>query len=269
MRPLFDSHAHYHDAHFSDPSFENGRDGLLKELFSDGICGIVNVGTDLEDSRKAAELAGRFAPMYAAAGIYPSSCPLTADRSVLSDSMDRLRELSRLPKVLAIGEIGLDFHYDTVPREIQRIWFEEQLDLAESLDLPVIIHSRDAQGMTAEILKRHPGARGVLHSYSGSAETAAELSRGKWFFSFSGVVTFQNAQRLAAVVPTIPDDRLMIETDAPYLTAVPFRGRINHSGYLRYTADRIAALRRTDLDTIADLTRRNAETLFGVSVITG
>ncbi|MBO4229251.1 MAG: TatD family hydrolase [Clostridia bacterium] len=268
MRPLFDSHAHYHDSHFYDPALGIGRDELLSRLFAEEICGVVNVGTDLDDSRAAAELAERFEPMYAAAGIYPSSCPLRDDSSSVRETLEKLETLLKHPKIIAIGEIGLDFHYDTVPKPVQRIWFEAQLELAERVGLPVIIHSRDAHGLTAEILKNHPGVRGVLHSYSGSAETAAELTRFGWFFSFSGVVTFQNAKKLASVVPTIPDDRLLIETDAPYLTPVPFRGRINHSGYLRYTAEQIAQLRHTDPDTVADLTRRNAEALFGISVKT-
>lgn len=259
--PIFDTHAHYHDARFSEDETLPPRAELLSSLFSETICGIVNVGTDTETSREALALAKGYPRMYAAVGMYPGSCP-SADEAAVGDALRVFRVLLDDPKTVAIGEIGFDFHYDDVPREIQAVWFERQLQLAAETGYPVIIHNREAHGATMDLLRKYPDVRGVLHSYSGSAEMAAELMKMGWYISFSGVVTFKNAARMAEVVKSVPVERMLVETDCPYLTPVPFRGRANHSGYLPYTVQRIAELHGTTPEEIADITRKNAETLF-------
>lgn len=262
--PLFDSHAHYHDSRFSEDTALPPCGELLSSLFAEDISGIVNVGTDIETSKEALLLAERYPLMYAAVGMYPGSCPLSCDDAEIADTIAVFREMLRHPKTAAIGEIGFDFHYDDVPRDIQARWFEAQLSLAAETGYPVIVHNREAHGATLELLQKFPSVHGVLHSYSGSAETAAELIRMGWYISFSGVVTFKNASRMAEVVRAVPLERTLIETDCPYLTPVPFRGRTNHSGYLSYTAARVAELHGIGAEECADITRKNAETLFRI-----
>lgn len=266
MEKLFDSHAHYYDARFE--SEMGGADALLTSLFEGDVGGIVNVGTDLENMHKVVESAKRYEKMYAAVGIHPSDgqayrdvdAAVAALRAFLGDAKSR-----RERKIVALGEIGLDYHYEDTDKAHQLAMLEAQLLLAEELDMPVIIHDREAHGDCFDAICRHPHVRGVFHSYSGSAEMARDLVRRGWYVSFSGVVTFKNAPRVREAVAAVPVERLLIETDCPYLTPHPHRGKMNHSGYLCYTAAAIAEVKGVELDSLIRSSADAARTLFDIS----
>ncbi|MBQ8175373.1 MAG: TatD family hydrolase [Clostridia bacterium] len=263
MTPLFDSHAHYFDARFaSDDECPEGVDNLLDRLFSqEGISHILNVGTDIPSSRLAIEQAKRYPGMYVAAGIHPSDSvrypemetELVALRALLTEGND---------KVVALGEIGLDYHYPDTNKEQQAAYFRAQLKMACELDLPVVIHDREAHGDCFDAVCENPAVRGVFHSYSGSEEMAKDLIRRGFYISFSGTITFKNATKIAAVAKNLPHDRVLIETDCPYLAPHPFRGHLNHSGLLRHTAEMLATLWGMSKDEVASVTAQNAKRLF-------
>ena len=265
MEKLFDSHAHYYDGRFD--SVEGGADALLTALFDGNVGGIVNVGTDLENSKVVIESAARFAGMYAAVGIHPSDGQAYRDipaamaelKALLGDAESR-----RARKIVALGEIGLDYHYPDTDKPHQAAFFEAQLALAEALDIPVIIHDREAHGDCFDAICRHPDVRGVFHSYSGSAEMARDLVRRGWYISFSGVVTFKNAPKVREAVAAVPLDRILIETDAPYLAPVPHRGQMNHSGLMQYTAEAIAEVKGIPTEQVIRQTAENAKALFSI-----
>ena len=253
---LFDSHAHYNDEKFGN---EAEREARIKEIMDGGVKYIINAGTNPETSLESLKIAEKFDGFYASVGIHPS------DLYDLNDPYAALKEIEALashPKAVAIGEIGLDYYWHEEKHEFQKEFFHLQLELAQTLDLPVIVHDRDAHGDSFDVVSAHKNVRGVFHSFSGSAETAAELIKLGWYISFSGVVTFKNATRMAEIVPTIPDERLLVETDCPYLTPHPFRGKRNDSSYMTYTVERIAELRGTTPDHIAEITLKNAAELF-------
>ena len=231
---LFDAHAHY-----NDHAFDGEREDILPALLSGDLVGIVNAGTNPETNLEVIALAERYPRCYAVVGIHPEDIDQSAD---IDAAMSTLERQLNHPKVLAIGEIGLDYHWDEPPRDVQKQWFVYQLELARKTGSRVVIHDRDAHGDVFDILSQFPQVVGVMHSYSGSAEMARQLAARGWYFSFSGVITFKNAARLAEVVPTIPLDRMLLETDCPYLAPVPFRGKRNHSGLMEYTARRAAEL---------------------------
>ena len=263
---LFDTHAHYFDARFAAETV--GADALLPALFAGDVGGIVNVGTDLATSKAVVAQAARYPAMYAAVGIHPTDGMRYADPDAAVADLAALigtPEDRRAKKIVAFGEIGLDYHYDDTDRVRQAALFEMQLALAETLGIPVIIHDREAHGDCFEAILRHPAVFGVFHSYSGSAELARELTRRGWYISFSGVVTYKNADRVREAVRAVPEERLLIETDCPYLSPVPHRGEINHSGYLCYTAAAVAAARGVTADRIAEATAENACRLFGIA----
>ena len=265
---IFDTHAHYHDTRFNQPTSNLPPvTTLLDTLFSTQISHILNVGTDIPHSMAAIALAEQYPGMYAAVGMHPSSCPTPHNHEEMDAILDRISALADHSKVVAIGEIGYDFHYDDVPRSIQEIWFSAQMQLARKKDLPVIIHDREAHGAVMDMIAQHPGVRGVLHSYSGSAEMAKQLVSRGWMISVSGVVTFKNARQLVEVVSALPMDSLLIETDCPYLTPEPHRGKVNHSGYLTHTAARIAAIRGISEEDVCDRTRENALRFFRIPEI--
>lgn len=253
--PLFDTHAHYIDA-----AFDDDRHSLLDTLFASGeICGIIEAGTNPQTSRAAAELAQRYEHIWFAAGVHPSD--ITGN---LSD-LDALIPLLTHPKCVAVGEIGLDYHYsDGAPRDLQLKWLDAQLSLAEAHNLPAIIHSRDAHGDTADILRAYKNVRCVLHSYSGSAELLRQYVNSGRYISFSGVITFKNAKKVLDCVRAVPDELILLETDCPYLTPHPHRGHRNHSGYLRLTVAAGASLRGADLESFAALTVQSARNFFGI-----
>lgn len=261
--PLFDSHAHYYDARFAEESA--GADILLCEIFSGDVDTIVNVGTNLQNNPVCLEMAQKYEGMYAAVGIHPSDSA-EYERDALGKFEDFLTEHRdfRKEKIVAIGEIGFDYHWEPFDKEKQRFFFEGQMELAEKYGLPVIVHDREAHGDCFDVVLKYPNVRGVFHSYSGSAEMAKELVRRGWYISFSGVVTFKNAARVREVVASVPLDRLLIETDCPYLAPHPMRGKLNHSGYLHYTAEAIAEVFGKTVDEIAEITHKNAEAFFGL-----
>ena len=233
---ILDAHAHY-----DDPAFDADRDALIASLPAAGIGLVVNAGSDLASSRASVALAERWPFFRAAVGIHPheaSSWDGAAERE--------LRALAAHPRAVALGEIGLDYHYDLSPRDVQKRVFERQLALAEELGLPVVLHEREALGDTLEILARHPGAKGMFHCFSGSPETAAECVKNGWYISLGGAVTFKNAKRPPAVMASVPGDRLLTETDCPYMAPVPFRGRRCDSTMIRRVLEAGAALRNED-----------------------
>lgn len=265
MARLFDSHAHYYDARFYEGG--NTPDALLNALFAGEVGTILNIGTGLENAGIVLSQAAKYPRMFAAIGIHPTdgqgyadpAAALAALEVLLADPARRAAE-----KIAAIGEIGLDYHYPDTDKEKQAALFEGQLTLAEKLDLPVIVHDRDAHGDCFETVLRHPRVRGVFHSFSGSAELAVELTRRGWYLSFSGVATFKNAPRVRSAVAATPNDRLLAETDCPYLAPEPHRGECNHSGFLTYTVAALAAVKGMSAQEMTDLTAENACRLFDI-----
>lgn len=266
MEKLFDSHAHYYDGRFD--SLEGGANALLERLFEENVGHIINVGTDLENMHTVTALAARYPLMYAAVGIHPSDGQqyrnikgAIADlEAFLGDAESRVRR-----KIVALGEIGLDYHYPDTDKPHQKAMLEELLLLAERLDMPVIIHDREAHGDCFDAVCAHPDMRGVFHSFSGSAEMAKDLVRRGWYISFSGVATFKNAPRVREAVAAVPMERILIETDCPYLAPHPYRGQINHSGLMSYTAEAIAAVKGMTFSEVVEATSYNAKALFGIS----
>ena len=256
---LFDSHAHCDDKRF-DMEYEGGTLKLIEDCFNDNIGYIINVGTNLENSKVSVDLAHRFENLYASCGIHPSDVFYEDADKAISVIEDLLKD----EKAVALGEIGLDYHYENVPRDLQMVYFRKQMDLAKKLGIPVIIHDRDAHGDCLEVIKEYPEVIGVFHSYSGSAEMAKELVKLGWYISFSGTITFKNARVPKEACVVVPSDRLLIETDSPYLAPTPHRGTLNRSTYVQLTAEEIARLRGTTLEEIERITTENAKRLFSI-----
>ncbi|MBE6632668.1 MAG: TatD family deoxyribonuclease [Ruminococcaceae bacterium] len=265
---FFDSHAHYYDERFYSEENEQGAEALLQVLFSEGLLGVINVGTNEKTNRIAIEQAKHFQKMYVAVGIHPED--MAHSELTLDEQMEDLRGLvcdaiaRKENKIVAIGEIGLDYYWEPYDKEKQKTCFERQMELAQELDIPVIIHDREAHGDCFETVLKYPNVKGVFHSYSGSAEMARELVKRGWYISFSGVVSFKNASKIKDVAKIVPDDKILIETDAPYLAPHPFRGKINHSGRLLYTAQALADARGCTIQSVAELTKENAYRLFKI-----
>jgi len=261
---LFDTHAHYNNNRFNE-EFEGGVTALLNGFFDGDLYAINNIGWDIESSRLALEMSQKYERLYFAAGVHPCDTYKYEDiNSALAELEAIIVEGKKSKKLVALGEIGYDFHYDDTDKECQGKWFDAQMRLAAKHNIPVVIHDRDAHGPTLQMLKAHPGVHGVLHSYSGSAESAREMMALGYYISFTGVITFKNADHLRSVVKTIPLDRIMIETDCPYLTPVPHRGKTNHSGYLSHTCAMLADIFGLEYEQMADITRENAKRFFGV-----
>ena len=250
----FDSHAHLDDRRFSED-----RDEIIKDLICHGVTRIMNIGCDLPSSERSIALAEAYDFIYASVGSHPDD----ADH-VNGKLLDRYRQLASHPKVRAIGEIGLDYHYEDVPRAQQIIAFEEQIELAEALKLPVIVHMREATEDAMAIVKRHPDLRGVFHCFSGSADLARWLVDRGWYLGFTGVVTFKNARRALEAVEAIPVDRILIETDCPYMAPEPHRGRRNDSRFVPLVAAKIAQLKGMTPEEMGIQTAKNANTLFRI-----
>ena len=252
---LFDTHAHY-----DDERFDADREALLASMPEKNVGLIVNPGCDLPSSRVAVELAGKFDFVYAAVGIHPENC---ADFE--PEQIEKLRELAKEPKVVAIGEIGLDYYWaENPPKDLQQMVLRRQLLLAQELRLPVIIHDRDAHGDTMAIVREFPQVRGVFHCFAGSAEMARELIGMGWMLSFNGAATFKNARKAPEVIAAVPLEKLMIETDAPYLTPVPHRGERNDSSYVRFVAEKIAEIKGLSPEEVERVTWENGRRFFGI-----
>ena len=252
LNNIFDAHAHY-----DDKWFDEDRDDLLSSMPGNGVCGIVNASVDLTTARTAIAYAEQYPFMYACAGIHPENLDGLAD-----DYLDRLAELYQHQKVVAIGEIGLDYHWD-IEKPLQQRVFEEQLQLAKELDASVVIHDREAHGDTMELLRKYR-PKGLMHCFSGSTEMLKEIMKLGLYISLGGTVTFKNARVPVEVAAAVPIDRLLLETDAPYLSPVPFRGKRNDSTRIAYTAQRIAEIRGMDVQELLDITAENARRMYGI-----
>ena len=252
---LFDTHAH-----MDDRAFDSDRAELLASLPQQGLALVMNPGCSLASSRNADALSREYNYIYAAVGSHPDA----ADE-VNEQVLDEYRLLCRNnPKIKAIGEIGLDYHYEDIPRKLQKAAFRAQMKLAQELNLPVIVHEREAHADALEILEEFPTVTGVFHCYSGSAEMAKELVRRGWYIGFTGVLTFKNAKKALEVAQTIPKDRLVLETDCPYMAPEPFRGKRNHPGYLYRMAEKLAELWSMSPEDVQTITLENGKRLYHI-----
>lgn len=252
---LFDSHAHLDDKRFNDD-----REEVLTRAADNGLTGILNAGADMFSSARAVELAVNNAMVWAAVGIHPHDAKDAQDKDY-----GRLADWCGLPKVVAVGEIGLDYHYDFSPREAQMAVFVRQLDLARQVGKPIIIHDREAHGdLLATVKREGRGLTGVFHCFSGSVEMAREVLKLGFYVSFAGPVTFANANKLHEAVKAVPLERLLVETDSPYLTPVPFRGKRNEPSYVRYVAETVAGLLGMEAEALAAAATENTKRLFGI-----
>ncbi len=251
---LFDTHTH-----LDDEKFDTDRDELIESFKSEGLTLLVNIGADMKTSEASVKLAEKYDFIYATVGVHPN---VTGDMT--EEDLARLKELASHEKVVAIGEIGLDYHYDEPDPEIQKEWFRKQLILAKELNLPYVVHDRDAHADVMEIIKSVGYTNGVMHCFSGSVEMAKEVTKMGMYVSIAGQVTFKNAPKVQAVASTVPLDKLLIETDSPYLTPEPFRGKRNNSAYVRYTAEKIAELRGMTFEEIAKVTMENGKRFYNI-----
>ena len=258
---LIDSHVHLDDARYDTDRLQ-----MMARGREAGVSAFVTIGCDLATSRAAVALAENHPNVYATVGVHPHEV-----RHIGEEWYEELKNLAKHPKVVAFGEIGLDYHYDHSPRDVQRQRFREQIIIARELRLPIVIHTREAQNDTISILREEQAADvgGVFHCFSGDAWLAKDALDLGFNISFSGIITFQNATMLREIVQTVPDDRLMIETDAPYLTPVPFRGKRNESAYVKYVAEKIAEIKEgpspSAFEHIARITSENTQQLFKIS----
>lgn len=248
---IFDTHAHYDDSRFDDD-----REELVSSLFSKGVSQIINCACDYNSCLSTLELTRKHENVYAALGVHAHEAVDLTD-----EDYEKILGLFNNEKVVAVGEIGLDYHYDFSPRDVQKDVFERQLILARELDLPVIIHDREAHEDTMNLLKKYR-PKGVVHCFSGSAEMAKEVIKLGMYIGIGGAVTFKNAKKPVEVVKEIPLDRLLLETDAPYMTPVPFRGQRCDSSHIAYTAEKIAEIKNAETQQIIDICNENAQRLF-------
>ena len=252
---IFDTHAH-----MDDRAFDADRSALLAQLPAQGIALVMNPGCSLDSSRAAVALAGQYDYLYAAVGSHPDA----ADE-VNEETLAQYRLLAQSSaKVRAIGEIGLDYHYEDIPREIQQRAFRAQLALARELKLPVIVHEREAHEDGLKIVEEFPDVTGVFHCYSGSLEMAKVLIRRGWYIGFGGVLTFKNARKAVEVASQIPLERIVLETDCPYMSPEPFRGRRNDPGRLHLVAEKLAQLRGISVAEIENITLENGKKLYRI-----
>ena len=253
MLKLFDTHAH-----LNDEAFDADREAVIESLAEYGVARVIDVACDVRTVDKTLALLEKYPFIYGTAGMHPH------DASAMDNAlMDRLKKVLSHKKMLALGEIGLDYHYDFSPREVQRRWFAEQLELARELDMPVTLHIREAFGDCMDILKAHKnGLRGVMHCYSGSVETAYECLDLGLAFSFGGAVTFKNAKKPIEVIEKLPLESILLETDCPYMTPVPYRGRRNDPSFIGLVAEKIAEIRGMSAEELSEVTFNNANRVF-------
>lgn len=254
---FFDTHAHY-----NDEAFDADRAAMIDDCRAAGMAGAVNCGVDYESSLRCIDLAEQYSFLYAAAGIHPEEALKYSDSEI-----DKIRGLLSHPKVVAAGETGLDYYYeDCAPREIQKQNFIANIELALSAEKPVIVHDREAHADTLEILKQQkvPEGGAVFHCYSGSAETAAEIIKRGWYFSFGGALTFKNARRAVEAAQAIPMELIMLETDCPYMAPVPLRGKRNTSANIPYVAAKLAEIKGLDIQKVCETTTENAYIFFKI-----
>jgi len=253
---LFDSHAHYNDVKFKEDAYE-----VIKTAYINDVGYILNASSDIASCVESIALSQKFHFIYAAVGIHPHNT-----KGMNSNMLEVIADFAQCKKVVAIGEIGLDYYYDNSPKEDQKFWFAKQINLAVNLKLPVIIHDRDAHEDTMNIIAKENAKEvgGVFHCYSGGVEMARDILEKNFYISLGGAVTFKNAKRALEVAKFIPLDRLLIETDCPYMTPEPHRGKRNDSSYMRLVAEKIAESRGINFDEVANATTQNAKRLFGI-----
>ena len=251
---LFDTHAH-----IDDRAFNQDREELLASLPAQGVGLVMNPGCSLESSRNAIKIAKEYDFVYAAVGSHPDA----ADE-VNEQVIEEYRKLCKLEKVKAIGEIGIDYHYEDIPRELQLKAFRMQMELAREVKLPVIVHEREAHEDGMKVVEEFPEVTGVFHCYSGSLEMAKVLVNKGWYIGFTGVLTFKNARKALEVAAGIPHDRLVIETDCPYMAPEPFRGKRNHPGYIYRMAEKLAELWNMPVEEVQAITTENGKRLYGI-----
>lgn len=253
---LFDTHAHLDDRQFDDD-----REAVIEKIKNSGVAHVIEVGSDVKSSETAVKIANGHDFIYCAAGIHPEAADDVSDTD-----FERIKELAlENPKVKAIGEIGIDYHYDDcAPREKQTACFERQLDLATELGLPAIIHDRESKGDVLKILKEKKVSNAVMHCFSGSAETAKVLVKMGLMISFTGVITFKNARKAVEALKVIPLERLMIETDSPYMAPEPHRGKRNDSSYVRHVAEKMAEIKGVSFEKLCEITYENAMRFFNI-----
>ena len=251
---IFDTHAHY-----DDEAFDKDREALLESLPQNGISHIVNIGASIETTKNTIELTNKYDFIYGAAGVHPSE---TAELN--EENFAWLREVLKLPKIVAVGEIGLDYFWDTPDRQIQRIWFERQMELAKEVGKPMVIHSRDAAKETFDMIVAAGGKDigGVIHCYSSSLEMAKEYVKLGFYIGIGGVLTFKNAKKLKEVVEYLPIEYIVLETDCPYLSPEPNRGKRNSSLNLSYVVETIAQIKGMHYEEVAQKTNQNAKALY-------
>lgn len=254
---IFDSHAHY-----DDDAFSEDRDELIQSLKEHGVGHVINVAASLESTKTTLELAAKYEHIYAAVGVHPNeTAPLN------DENFAWLQAQCKRNKVVAVGEIGLDYYWDEPSRDIQKYWFVKQLDMARQEHLPVIIHSRDAAQDTYKIMKEAHAEDigGVVHCFSYSLEMAKEFEKMGFYFGIGGVVTFKNSKKLKEVVEYLPMDRILLETDCPYLAPVPYRGKRNASIYLPHVAEEIASIKGISVQEVIDTSEQNVYKLFDIN----
>ena len=252
---LFDTHAH-----LNDPAFDPDREELIASFADAGVGLVMNAGCSLESSRDIVQMAEKYPWLYASVGSHPDS----ADE-VCEEVLEEYRKLCKLSdKVKAIGEIGLDYYYEDIPREIQQKAFRMQMALSQELDLPVIVHEREAHNDGMCIVKEFPKVKGVFHCYSGSAEMARQLVNMGWYIGFTGVLTFKNARKAVETAASIPLDRIVLETDCPFMAPEPFRGKRNHPGYLYRMAEKLAEIRGISVEEVHEITTANGKRLYRI-----
>lgn len=251
---IFDTHAHY-----DDEAFDEDRDAVLSGLAKEGVGLVLNACANINDLKTGAALAEKYDFIYLSAGVHPQE---VADMN--EESVSLIKQAAQNPRVRAIGEIGLDYHYDDTPKDIQKKWFSRQVELAQELNLPVMIHDREAHRDTLDILHALKNTGGVFHCFSGSVEMAREVLDMDMYIAIGGSLTFKNAKTPKEVAAYVPLDRLVIETDSPYLAPVPFRGKRNYSAYLSYVVDMLAEIRGMSREEIERVTFENGKKLFGI-----
>lgn len=251
---IFDSHAHY-DSH----QFDDDRHEILSDFLPQNkVVGVVNCASDFPSSEFSLQLAEQYDYIYAAVGVHPHEAEASGEWDA-----DRLKQLASHPKCVAIGEIGLDYHYDFSPRDLQKQWFENQIVLANEMGKPIVVHDREAHADTWELLRTHKPA-GVVHCFSGSVEMARDILSLGMYIGLGGAVTFKNAKTPVEVARYVPLDRLLLETDCPYMTPVPFRGKRCDSSHIQITAQKIAEIKEISVDELLQVTKQNAYRLFGM-----
>lgn len=250
---IFDTHAHY-----DDEQFDEDRDVLLRGMEKEGVGTIVEIGASMESSREAVRLSEKYPFIYAAVGVHPDNVGELGE-----DTFRELEQMCRQNKVVAVGEIGLDYHWDTEPREIQKQWFIRQLELAQNMHLPVNIHSRDAAEDTLEIMRKYgKNLTGIIHCFSYSKEMAQEYVKMGFYIGIGGVVTFKNGKKLKEIVKEVPLERIVLETDCPYMAPEPNRGRRNDSRNIHYVAEKIAELKNITKEAVIKQTENNAKLIY-------